>query len=96
MLINYDLIPWLRLPESNRNSGSFAEAIYPFTSIFANFCGFYRMRKGDIGWRVVFISGLMRSIIIEELFLVLPPIQIKVSYAKLVLVGFAIVYLRQH
>jgi len=50
------------------------------------------MQKGDTGWRVAFISGLVLSIVIWKSFFVLSPIQIETSHAMLVLAGFLVGY----
>lgn len=54
--------------------------------------GLYRMQKGDIAWRVAFISGLVFSVAIWKFFFDLPQIQIEASYTMLVLAGLLVGY----
>ncbi len=54
--------------------------------------GLYRMQKGDIGWRVTFILGLILSVVIWRFFFVLPEIAIETSYTMLALAGFLVGY----
>jgi hypothetical protein len=54
--------------------------------------GLFRMQKGDIGWRIAFISGLVLSVTIWKFFLDLPQIQIETSYTMLLVAGLLVGY----
>lgn len=54
--------------------------------------GLLRMSKGDIGWRVAFIAGLVLSVAIWKLFWILPEIKIEASYGMLALAGLLVGY----
>ncbi|WP_374565649.1 YeeE/YedE family protein [Nitrosomonas sp.] len=54
--------------------------------------GLLRMPKGDIGWRVAFIAGLVLSVAIWKLFWILPEIKIEASYGMLALAGLLVGY----
>ncbi|MEK6595668.1 MAG: YeeE/YedE family protein, partial [Pseudomonadota bacterium] len=54
--------------------------------------GLYRMQRGDISWRMAFISGLVLSAVIWKLFFILPEIHIKASYTVLALAGLLVGY----
>lgn len=54
--------------------------------------GLLRMSKGDIGWRVAFIAGLVLSVAIWKLFWILPEIKIEASYGMLALAGWLVGY----
>jgi uncharacterized membrane protein YedE/YeeE len=54
--------------------------------------GLLRMPKGDIGWRVAFIAGLVLSVAIWKLFWILPEIKIEAGYGMLALAGLLVGY----
>lgn len=54
--------------------------------------GLLRLQKGDIGWRVAFVAGLILSAIIWRFFYVLPEIRIETSYAMLAVAGLLVGY----
>ncbi len=54
--------------------------------------GLLRMPKGDIGWRIAFIAGLVLSVAIWKLFWILPEIKIEASYGMLALAGLLVGY----
>lgn len=54
--------------------------------------GLYRMQKGDIAWRVAFISGLVLSVAIWQFFFDLPQIRIEASYPMLLVAGLLVGY----
>lgn len=54
--------------------------------------GLYRMQRGDISWRMAFISGLVLSAAIWKLFFILPEIYIEASYTVLALAGLLVGY----
>lgn len=54
--------------------------------------GLLRMSKGDIGWRVAFIAGLVLSVAIWKLFWILPEIKIEAGYGMLALAGLLVGY----
>jgi len=54
--------------------------------------GLLRMPKGDVGWRVAFIAGLVLSVAIWKLFWILPEIKIEAGYGMLALAGLLVGY----
>ena len=52
--------------------------------------GLFKPAKGDIGWRVAFIVGLLGASLIYRLFLQLPVPQIDADYAALVVAGLLV------
>lgn len=54
--------------------------------------GLLRMPKGDSGWRIAFIAGLVLSVAIWKLFWILPEIKIEASYGMLALAGLLVGY----
>lgn len=95
MLINYESIPW-HAAAGGAMIGVAVALLLLFNGRVAGISGIvgglYRMQKGDIGWRVAFISGLVLSVVIWKSFFVLSPIQIETSHAMLVLAGFLVGY----
>lgn len=54
--------------------------------------GLFRMQRGDIGWRIAFILGLVLSVTIWKIFFVLPEIRIETSHLMLLLAGLLVGY----
>lgn len=54
--------------------------------------GLFRMQRGDIGWRIAFISGLVLSVTIWKIFFALPEIRIETSHLMLLLAGLLVGY----
>jgi len=54
--------------------------------------GLYKLQRGDISWRMAFISGLVLSAVIWKLFFILPEIHIEASYTVLALAGLLVGY----
>ena len=52
--------------------------------------GLFRLQRGDLGWRIAFISGLVVAPFIWQLFQALPPIQIDSGYAVMTLAGLIV------
>ncbi|SDY06193.1 hypothetical protein SAMN05421754_1001230 [Nitrosomonas sp. Nm58] len=52
--------------------------------------GLFKLSRGDMGWRLAFVSGLILAPFIWRLFHDLPPIQIDTSYAALALAGLIV------
>lgn len=52
--------------------------------------GLFRLQRGDIGWRLAFVSGLILAPFIWQLFNELPPIQIDTSYLVMALAGLIV------
>ncbi len=52
--------------------------------------GLFKMRKGDMGWRIAFISGLVAAPLVWQLFLSLPAIRIDGSYAMMAVAGLVV------
>lgn len=65
-----------------------------FNGRIAGICGIIggmlRPRIGDIGWRIAFISGLVATPWVWQLFAPLPDIQIDASYGLLAASGFIV------
>ena len=95
MSITSDLIPWHAL------TGGFVIGIAVTLLLFfdgriagisGSVGGLYRVKKGDISWRVAFILGLVVSALIWKLFFDMPPIQIETSHVMLALAGLLVGY----
>jgi len=52
--------------------------------------GLFRRQKGDMGWRIAFISGLVAAPLVWQLFLSLPAIRIDGSYAMMAIAGLVV------
>ncbi|MEO7558715.1 MAG: YeeE/YedE family protein [Nitrosospira sp.] len=52
--------------------------------------GVFKMRKGDMGWRIAFMSGLIAAPLVWQLFLSLPAIRIDGSYAMMATAGLVV------
>lgn len=52
--------------------------------------GLFKLHKGDMGWRIAFIAGLILAPWLWQLFNELPPIQIDTSYAMLAIAGLIV------
>ena len=52
--------------------------------------GLLKPTRGDIGWRVAFIGGLVSASLVYSLFAALPAVQIDASYAALVVAGLLV------
>ncbi|MBS0425103.1 MAG: YeeE/YedE family protein [Proteobacteria bacterium] len=52
--------------------------------------GLFKLHRGDMGWRIAFVSGLIMAPLIWQLFSELPPIQIDTSYGLLALAGLTV------
>ena len=52
--------------------------------------GLFKLHRGDMGWRIAFVSGLIMAPLIWQLFSELPPIQIDTSYGLLALAGLIV------
>ena len=52
--------------------------------------GLFKPMRGDIGWRVAFIGGLVGASLVYRLFATLPAVQIDASYVALVVAGLLV------
>ena len=52
--------------------------------------GLLKPARGDVGWRVAFIAGLLLAPAVYTLFALLPQLQIDASYGALVLAGLLV------
>jgi uncharacterized protein len=52
--------------------------------------GLLKPKKGDLGWRIAFISGLIAAPMVWQLFSRLPMLQIDGSFTVMVLAGFIV------
>ena len=52
--------------------------------------GLFKPTRGDIGWRVAFIVGLVAASLVYRLFATLPAVQIDASYVALVVAGLLV------
>jgi uncharacterized protein len=52
--------------------------------------GLFKPTRGDIGWRVAFIGGLVGASLVYRLFAALPAVQIDTSYVALVVAGLLV------
>ena len=52
--------------------------------------GLLKPTRGDIGWRVAFIGGLVSASLVYALFATLPAVQIDASYVALVVAGLLV------
>ena len=52
--------------------------------------GLFNPTRGDIGWRVAFVGGLVSASLVYGLFAALPAIQIDASYVALVVAGLLV------
>ena len=52
--------------------------------------GLLKPPRGDIGWRVAFIGGLVSASLVYGLFATLPAVQIDASYVALVVAGLLV------
>lgn len=52
--------------------------------------GLFKMRKGDMGWRIAFMSGLIAAPLVWQLFLSLPAIRIDGGYAMMAMAGLVV------
>lgn len=95
MYINLNLVPWHAVG-GGLMIGAAVALLLLFNGRIAGISGIvgglYRMQKGDIGWRVTFILGLILSVVIWKFFFVLPEIAIETNYTMLALAGFLVGY----
>ncbi|MBY0485507.1 YeeE/YedE family protein [Nitrosomonas sp.] len=95
MYINLNSVPWHAVG-GGLMIGSAVALLLLFNGRIAGISGIvgglYRMQKGDIGWRVTFILGLILSVVIWKFFFVLPEIAIETNYTMLALAGFLVGY----
>lgn len=52
--------------------------------------GLFKPTRGDIGWRVAFIGGLVGASLVYSLFATLPAVQIDASYVALIVAGLLV------
>lgn len=52
--------------------------------------GLFKPMRGDIGWRVAFIGGLVSASLVYGLFATLPAVQIDASYVALIAAGLLV------
>lgn len=52
--------------------------------------GLLKVQKGDLGWRIAFISGLVAAPLAWQLFMALPPIDIEGSYGLMAAAGLIV------
>jgi uncharacterized membrane protein YedE/YeeE len=52
--------------------------------------GLLRPARGDIGWRVAFIAGIVGAPLLYALFTRLPPVQIDAGFGALVIAGLLV------
>jgi len=52
--------------------------------------GLLKPTRGDIGWRVAFVAGLVGASLVYGLFATLPAMQIDASYGALVIAGLLV------
>ena len=52
--------------------------------------GLFKPTRGDIGWRLAFIGGLVGASLVYHLFATLPAVQIDASYVALVVAGLLV------
>lgn len=52
--------------------------------------GLFRMQKGDRGWRIAFIGGLVAAPLVWQLFGALPPIRINGGYIPFAIAGLMV------
>src|SRR5665213_3396417 len=52
--------------------------------------GLFKMQKGDMAWRIAFVTGLIAAPLIWQLFMSLPAIRIEGSYAAMAIAGLAV------
>ena len=52
--------------------------------------GLFRPTRGDIGWRVAFIAGLVTASMVYGFFATIPAVQIDASYVALVVAGLLV------
>jgi uncharacterized membrane protein YedE/YeeE len=52
--------------------------------------GLFRPNKGDIGWRMSFVAGLILAPLIYGVFYVLPGIQVDASFGVLIVAGLLV------
>lgn len=95
MYMNLDSVPW-HAAGGGLMIGAAVALLLLFNGRIAGISGIvgglYRMQKGDIGWRVAFILGLILSVVIWKFFFVLPEIAIETNYTMLALAGFLVGY----
>ena len=52
--------------------------------------GLFRLKKGDMGWRIAFISGLIAAPLVWQLFSSLPTLKIDGSFAMMAVAGLIV------
>lgn len=52
--------------------------------------GLLKAHKGDMGWRIAFISGLVAAPLVWQLFMNLPPVYIEGGYGLMALSGLIV------
>lgn len=96
MHINYlDLLPWQAVA-GGLAIGLAVTILLLFNGRIAGISGIigglFRLQRGDIGWRIAFISGLVLSVTIWNIFFALPEIRIETSHLMLLLAGLLVGY----
>ena len=94
--INYlDLLPWQAVA-GGLAIGCAVTILLLFNGRIAGISGIigglFRLQKGDIGWRIAFISGLVLSVTTWKLFFLLPEVRIDASHVMLILAGLLVGY----
>lgn len=52
--------------------------------------GLLRPRRGDAGWRIAFVAGLIGAPLVYGLFTALPPVRVDASYGALAVAGLLV------
>jgi hypothetical protein len=52
--------------------------------------GLLKANKGDMGWRIAFISGLIAAPLAWQLFMTLPPVHIEAGYTLMAVAGLIV------
>ena len=52
--------------------------------------GLFKGQKGDLGWRIAFVSGLVAAPLAWQLFMALPPIDIEGSHGLMAAAGLIV------
>lgn len=96
MYINYwDVMPWHAMA-GGLGIGSAVAMLLLFNGRIAGISGIigglFRLQRGDISWRIAFISGLVLSVVMWKFFFVFPEIRIEASHIMLLLAGLLVGY----
>ncbi|WP_242447200.1 YeeE/YedE family protein [Nitrosomonas supralitoralis] len=94
--MNYlDVIPWHAMV-GGLGIGSAVAMLLLFNGRIAGISGIigglFRLQRGDISWRIAFISGLVLSVVMWNFFFVFPEIRIETSHIMLLLAGLLVGY----